>query len=353
MPGVQDMEITITGPAAVRSGNPVRYYIDYFNRGTDTMSGYVVMNCDPGINFLQAVPAPESVSGDQLFWDYDSLPSLSGSQIEADFNVTILPLNSPVVNSVIVEPVLGDTTPPNNYDTITLFVIGPHDPNNKVVFPAGGITPMDVTQGIWLDYIINFQNVGNASAINVVVRDTLSPLIDLSTFELISSSDSVQITLLTGREIEFRFNGINLPDSASDPLGSQGFVRFRVKPALSAVVGDVISNRVSIYFDYEFPVMTNTTQTPIQVITSTEISSGVQVAHVFPNPANDALRIESSAPIHSVSFYSVSGALLKTESYSSPPSSVAVNTGDLPAGVVLLKIDVGDHEEFVKVVLLR
>jgi hypothetical protein len=61
-----------------------------------------------------------------------------------------------------------------------------------------------------------------------------------------------------------------LPDSASDPLGSIGFVQYSIKPKLPMVANQEINSKVDIYFDFNSPITTNTTVTKCFVKTARE-----------------------------------------------------------------------------------
>jgi hypothetical protein len=62
-----------------------------------------------------------------------------------------------------------------------------------------------------------------------------------------------------GRELVFTFENILLPDSTTNFEGSLGHVYFQVKPRAGLVPGTVIENTAAIYFDFNAPIITNTT----------------------------------------------------------------------------------------------
>jgi hypothetical protein len=59
--------------------------------------------------------------------------------------------------------------------------------------------------------------------------------------------------------LTWTFNPINLPDSTTDLLGSNGYIRFSIKPKENLPEKTKIENFADIYFDYNPPVRTNTT----------------------------------------------------------------------------------------------
>lgn len=93
----------------------------------------------------------------------------------------------------------------------------------------------------------------------VVLRDTLPAQADLERLTLLGYSFApTDLRVDSGNVLVVRLQGILLPDSASDPLGSQGFVSFRMglQPDLPHLTA--ISNTAGIYFDYNPPIITNT-----------------------------------------------------------------------------------------------
>ena len=67
-----------------------------------------------------------------------------------------------------------------------------------------------------LEYVIRFQNTGNATAINVTIRDQIDSNLDLNSFEFISSSHPVDVKIESISELCFRFENINLPGQQSE-----------------------------------------------------------------------------------------------------------------------------------------
>lgn len=139
----------------------------------------------------------------------------------------------------------------NNADTAVLVVVAPYDPNIKTAYPDSIFTVTDRR----LTYTVEFQNEGTASAIDVVVRDTLSDLFDLSTLQVHRSSHEFAY-ILEGNHLWFEFNGIHLPPKSIDEPGSIGSVTFSIALKKDIFVDTLVQNRVGIYFDTEDVVLT-------------------------------------------------------------------------------------------------
>jgi hypothetical protein len=143
-----------------------------------------------------------------------------------------------------------------------------------------------------LHYTIRFQNTGNFPATDVVLKDTLSNKLDLASFKLEQASHPVQYTIAPGGIITFTFHNIFLPDSTSDLLNSQGFVRFSITPGAAFNLGETILNKASIYFDQNDPIVTNSTATILEKTSNTTENTLVKPVLVFPNPSFDQIRIQ-------------------------------------------------------------
>jgi uncharacterized repeat protein (TIGR01451 family) len=135
----------------------------------------------------------------------------------------------------------------------------PIDPNDKTGFPLGIGQSHDILPNTDLQYVIRFQNTGTDTALTVVIRDTLD--IDLNIFTVTSgvSSHNYSFTMHGPRVLEWTFENINLPDSTTNEPESHGFVTFEVKQVPNLAAGTEINNNVGIYFDFNAPVITNTT----------------------------------------------------------------------------------------------
>jgi hypothetical protein len=146
----------------------------------------------------------------------------------------------------------------DNDFTHSVQVACSYDPNDKQVSPKGcgadGMVPRDTL----FTYLILFQNLGSGPAHRVVVRDPLDLSLDLSTVQVLSASHAYTFAI-TGQELVWTFDNIELPAAAVDEPGSHGFVHFRVRSSASAPAGTQIHNTAGIYFDLNQVVTTATT----------------------------------------------------------------------------------------------
>jgi hypothetical protein len=122
--------------------------------------------------------------------------------------------------------------------------------------------------------------------------DTLSPLLDLSTLQILNSSHSCEVTLI-GHELRAIFMPISLPDSTSDYDASQGFLQYSVQTLKSAPDQAIVENNATIYFDFNSGVTTNTTSSTL--VDSLTVKNDDLLAFsgftLIPNPTSDKIFI--------------------------------------------------------------
>ncbi|HSY77517.1 MAG TPA: T9SS type A sorting domain-containing protein [Bacteroidia bacterium] len=187
--------------------------------------------------------------------------------------------------SVAVTPAIDNNSGNNTYQ-YCYPVVNSHDPNIKTVYPV------NVAQGYngWFTYTIHFQNTGNAAAVNVLLSDTLDKNLDLKTFQMLNYSNR-NTTSVKNNILTVQFHNINLPDSTVNKSKSTGFVQYRIKPKAGLPGGTVINNTGYIYFDFNAPVITDTTHNLFEIPTSVNYIVAGASCKVFPNPSNGVFTI--------------------------------------------------------------
>ena len=110
-----------------------------------------------------------------------------------------------------------------------------------------------------IEYKIRFQNTGNDTAFTVVVRDTLDTDLDIFSVRSGVASHAYTFRMYGSRILEWTFNSIMLTDSSTNEAKSHGFVCFEVNQNKDLADGTLITNHADIYFDFNSPIITNTT----------------------------------------------------------------------------------------------
>lgn len=181
----------------------------------------------------------------------------------------------------------------DEYEEICMPIVGSYDPNLKSVSPQGITNQHYTAPHQLLEYRIDFQNTGTDTAFKVVVIDTLSSWLDLTTFVPLVSSSPCKTVMEGASTIKFIFDPIVLPDSNASEENSHGFITFKIKPKANTLKGTIINNFVDIYFDANTPVRTNTAFNMIYDTIIMKVGVGIHESNenldaqllVFPNPA--------------------------------------------------------------------
>lgn len=176
-------------------------------------------------------------------------------------------------------------------------VLNGFDPNEKLAFPIGVHDEHFIEPNTSIDYQINFQNTGTASTTNVLLKDTLSTFLDITSLRMGASSHPYTWSLSGPGILQVRFDNINLPDSSSNEPESHGFVTFKIAQQPDNPLGTTIENQAGIYFDSNPVVITNKVFHTIgkdflEVVATTEPNGQRINVSVIPNPALETARIK-------------------------------------------------------------
>ncbi len=208
-------------------------------------------------------------------------------------------------------------------DTECPIAVNSFDPNDKNAKPIGFTAEHYIEPETPLEYTIRFQNTGTDTAYLVVIRDTLSEWLDITTFQKGLSSHPYELGLTNQGHLSFTFYGIALPDSAANQAASNGFVDFKITPLADTPVETLIQNLAAIYFDYNEPVITNQTYHRIigdysELLVNTvshPLMSGIEVS-VSPNPFQNfcVFQIKNhEAHQYQLEIFNTAGILIRSE----------------------------------------
>ena len=262
-PGIKDLQVSITAQTPARPGFGAGFRIITKNVGTAPIAGAVIKLKKPAsLTYLNSSRSTSSVTADTITFVAKSMAA--GFIDTLDINVTLAV--PPAVNNgdtltltAIALPQATDTTPANNQATVREIVRGSFDPNDKTEAHAGIYTPTMKASGEPFQYLIRFQNTGTDTAFYVTVKDTLDSRVDINSLETISSSHPYKLSI-DGNVATWQFNMIKLVDSTTEEAASHGYISFSIKPTDVLKIGDSISNKAAIYFDFNLPVITNTSK---------------------------------------------------------------------------------------------
>lgn len=293
---VNDVKVSVLPITESRPGFETTVRVFYENVGSTVLSGDINLTFDDLKEvFISASETTVSQTINSLTWNYTNLQPFAKSFIDVTFqiNTPTDPVN-PVNNGDVlpynctINPVIGDANPGDNTDNNDVITLGSYDPNDIIALEGNYIKDTQVSD--FLNYRIRFQNTGTASAINVVVKNELDSDLDWDSFQPITASHDYRISITDDNKVDFIFENIHLADSTSNEPASHGWIYYKIKPKSTFAIGDVIENTANIYFDFNFPVTTNTFTTQIEEPIAPPIPN--LKAKVFPNPTRKYANIK-------------------------------------------------------------
>ncbi|UOK41853.1 MULTISPECIES: DUF7619 domain-containing protein [Flavobacterium] len=335
-----DLEIVILPTCPARPGFLVTHKIIFKNKGNTLESGVVTLNFnDAVLDLISSIPAYTSHTTNVVTWNYSNLAPFETREISLSFNLNSPQSNPPVNNGNIlyytasVSLQNSDERPNDNSWSYAQTVVGSFDPNDKRCLEGTTIPVSKV--GDFVHYMIRFENTGTYQAENIVVKDMIDTnKFDINSIVPIKGSHNYN-TRINGNKVEFIFENINLP---FDDANNDGFVAFKIKTKPTLVNGNTFSNSASIYFDYNFPIVTNTATTTIQTLSTQDFSFATYFM-LYPNPVNNVLNIETKQTIEvsSINIYNQLGQLVLVVPNAQNVSKVDVSS--LSSGNYFIKIN--------------
>jgi uncharacterized repeat protein (TIGR01451 family) len=250
---------------SVCAADSVRFVIK--NVGTASMTSiadYIVV--EDAVMFMQA-QLPLLNAGDSITIAYPANGSTWRVEVAqeiyhpypqpASLSVEGCTTNSSFSTGFVNQFALNDSPPTLDIDCTVNT--GSYDPNDKHGYPIGYGAAHYVRPGTEIAYKIRFQNTGTDTAFTVRVIDTLSTWLDPTTVKFGASSHPYRYDLCGEGIVHFIFENIMLPDSNVNEAASNGFATFTVTPRADVPLESLVENSAAIYFDYNDPVITNTT----------------------------------------------------------------------------------------------
>lgn len=336
-----DLEVTLLPLRPAVPGFDSKYKLVYKNKGNTIQSGSVNLNFnDAVLDLVVANPITTTQSTNNLSWNFSNLLPFETREITFTLNVNS-PLETPAVNSgsvlafnATITTTATDETPIDNSFAFNQIVVNSFDPNDKTCLEGTTISPSLIGQ--YVHYMIRFENNGTANAQNIVVKD----MIDLSKFDIstlvpTNASNSFVTNITAGNKVEFIFQNINLP---FDDDNNDGYIAFKIKTLPTLVVNDTFTNDASIYFDYNFPIVTQPASSTFKTLAIQDFEFANYFT-LYPNPAKSVLNINSKETIEvkSISIYNALGQLVLVIPNAEKVSKIDVSS--LTTGNYFIKIN--------------
>lgn len=342
---IHDFDITLIPLNPAVPGFDSNYKIVYKNTGNTIDSGTIILNFpDAVLDFVSASILPITNSGGTLNWSFDNLMPFEIRTINLTFNLNqpmetpplnggdVLHFTTSIAESGVVQPF------PNNH-LLNQTLVNSFDPNDKICL-EGETIGTDFIGG-YVSYKIRFENTGTFPAQNIVVKDIIdTSKFDISTLTPVIGSHNFYARI-AGNKVEFIFENINLP---FDDASNDGYVVFKIKLLPSVTQGINFSNQANIYFDYNFPIITNTTNSVIENLGVASFDFENQFT-IFPVPTTNVIQLISkdNLVISDIELYNSLGQIIQK----AIGNQQSIDVSNLSKGSYYLKIKT-ENLTFVK-----
>lgn len=342
-----DVEVVIAPLVPARPGFEATYKIVYKNKGNQIVSGSIDFEFDnTRLDFVSSNPIADSQSTGLLSYEFTDLKPFEQKAITVKLDVNA-PTDIPSVDIDDVLPFVAEITinqtdisPDDNIYEFNQVVVGAYDPNDITCVEGEVVHPDHI--GEELHYRVRFENTGNFYAENVVVVvDIDTQKYDINSLQILNTSHS-STARIADNTLEVFFNQIYLDPEA------QGNILFVMNTINSLSEGDSVQSKADIYFDYNYPIITNDAVTVFQSTMSIEDNPKAIELKFYPNPTTDYFNITSKAMIQSVELYDISGRLVRTSLVNDFETQQDVT--NLNNGVYILKIKTEQGEITGKIV---
>lgn len=337
---INDLRIKVIPVDPLRPGFEADLILNYQNVGSTVQSGEVeFLYNDLYLDYIDGDPEG-IVEQDKLTWSYEELQPLEEQSIRLRFRFNS-PMDTPPLEGddsvrleAIIYPIMGDAAPANNRHIIEPILVNSYDPNDKTCMQGEEMTPENV--GEELDYRIRFENTGTAEAVNVVVGDRIDTTsFDINSLRVTASSHDMETRISDGNLVEFIFEDIYLP---FDDANNDGYVTFSIRTKDDLSLGDTLANTAEIYFDFNWPIITNTAimevREPVHLV---ENSENVSI-DLIPNPVKDRVSVRSSNMIKTITLIDGIGRAVRSIQYKTPVYSAQIDMKNLQVGHYFLEL---------------
>ncbi len=359
IPGIHDVQVDLINNWFTRMGQQNSYSATIKNMGTSVANGKLKLVLDHRLLNVSSTPPFNNRNGDTLSWNVVNVQPNASATVTITFTGTTPPdLNAgdTLFSRLYYESDSIDVTPIDNSSSVSEIIRASYDPNEKSILSGEKLTPAQVANGNYISYIVHFQNTGNDTAFTVVVLDTLSPNVDMSSLQVTRASHPYTLDIINGHILKFTFRNIRLSYNTNN-TSSTGYVAYKIKPLSSLSAGSVVNNTAQIFFDYNQPISTSTVQTQIYLI------SAIQHQHsqsgnlqLYPNPNNGIFSLnyenKGAANLY-LQVLDVSGkTVLEKQVAHQDKSEIKLNLSGLQKGIYWIKLT--DRNEFyTKAVIIQ
>jgi uncharacterized repeat protein (TIGR01451 family) len=331
-----DVNVSVHGNTVIRPGTSQNYSITLWNIGVLPIDSGVLTFTKSNLLSLSNASVPTVTTPNGFTHTYYNL--VPGERRVITFTIYFPPIPTITNDDLFVftaaaTPDVNEISLNNNDGYMTVQVRNSYDPNNKTEEHNGQILHATFTANDYLTYTINFENTGNAEALDITVTDVLDDALDPTTVRMVGASHNYLLDR-TGENLNWRFSNINLPVSVTDTSIGKGYLTFRVKPKPGYAVGDIIPNSANIYFDFNPPIVTAPCLTEFVNALATQ-GFAFENFKYSPNPVKEILKVTNDSVIDTITVTSMLGQTVFEKSVNDIEATIDLSA--LNSGIYLVK----------------
>ncbi len=344
-PVLNDVWVEASPVTFARPGFVVKYQVKVKNLGGTVQTSTVQLNYPAYFTFISSIPAGNNINTTHT-WSAANLLPFEERIFTIEFTLSAeTPLGTELVSTANIS-IPNDGNLANNVSEIKQTVRGSYDPNDKLLNKGNTVLRSAIQAQEDFVYTIRFQNTGTDTAFRVIIRDTLAlNKFDLKSMQSLASSHPYTLKY-EGNFLNWTFNDILLPDSITDKVGSNGFVKFKIKPLSTLAVDEEINNKAAIYFDFNKAVITNTVNTRVS-LTNSLSDNTTPTTQIFPNPGNGLFTVKGVNDAY-IQVLTATGNTIHTQNIT---DSGVLDLRSYAKGIYCLKIQTANKTEMSKVVI--
>lgn len=326
-------ELIFVSPGAHKARHGYRNY--YQIKYTDPAGRYpteIYLKHPEGLSDFQSNLEPGTLNAENIHW------TIYKDQ-EINFSFVVSPSDFESGDSIRLDVISQSSVDAEvkSVKELEQVIVSAFDPNDKQC----NAYQLRTDQRELL-YQIRFQNLGSDSAVEIHVVDTISRTLPMQYIQMLAYShpDKKHVGFsVRDHAIIWRFSNIFLPPlSSAGEEASSGFIQFRAGLQNILQLGDSITNRADIYFDFQDAVRTNLVLSTVteQVSPKPALRPGISI---YPNPADDYFTISFSPySIEGISIYALSGQIIFDKSFNQALSEYRINCEGLSPGIYIVRI---------------
>jgi len=333
-----DLEVVVTPINPARPGFEATYKVVFRNKGNQIVSeeyGLMFFYNQHLMTLVSSSLTPATQGAGSLSWNYENF--MPFESIEILITMAINPPTHPeypvniddvlVFTGNIMSPIEDENIQDNIY-ILNQVVVGAYDPNDITCLEGELVNPVNI--GEELHYLIRFENTGNYAAENiVVVMDIDTEKYNIDSLQILNTSHNAEAKI-KNNALEVFFNTIQLES------GGHGNILLAIESKESLQQGDSVQSKADIYFDYNYPVITNYAVTLFDTSLSIDDNPHSIALKYYPNPTQDYFNISSNEKIQKIDLYDISGRLIRTSVVNDFETTQEVMS--LRSGTYILKI---------------